>query len=385
METVRIRGLVKAATTVRRQLTQPATSSELYRLCAYAERTLRAVDEILAGHRAPVEAMSPASQRAYEFLRDVDFKSITPRTDDKPSRPAPGSMRIPGVKSDLEWAVYELATGPTDESAGKVYEFLSGASAQIERNMKALPADSLTPQSRNIRAWLAFFADRVNFQAYRAAMRRAKPAVEESLRRSPRFHAPAFIEFRPLRGLFRIRGNSGGATVSLATPAICFSEELFRSFAQAAFEGGSRQAILEAAVSDEYQDIQAELDALGGLDDQPRGMCHDLAQSFQRVNERYFGDTLSRPRLTWSKTFSGHKLGHYDPLRDTVMISALLDRRDVTSHTLDYLMYHELLHKKLGIDWRNGREDVHTARFYAEERRYEQYKLAELALRTLLS
>ena len=44
-------------------------------------------------------------------------------------------------------------------------------------------------------------------------------------------------------------------------------------------------------------------------------------------------------------------------------------------------MYHELLHKKLGVGWQNGRRAVHTPEFRRQEKRFEQCAMAETALR----
>jgi hypothetical protein len=85
--------------------------------------------------------------------------------------------------------------------------------------------------------------------------------------------------------------------------------------------------------------------------------------------------------LTWSRTFTGRKFGHYDPIRDTVMISCSLDRSSVPVQALDFVMYHELLHKQLGVDWRSGRAAAHTPEFRAAERRFDHYQEAEALLK----
>ncbi len=65
------------------------------------------------------------------------------------------------------------------------------------------------------------------------------------------------------------------------------------------------------------------------------------------------------------------------------MISRTLDYADVPAFVIDFVMYHELLHKKLGVAWRNGRRAVHTPAFRREENRFEQYTAAEAALAAL--
>ena len=49
--------------------------------------------------------------------------------------------------------------------------------------------------------------------------------------------------------------------------------------------------------------------------------------------------------------------------RENTTASATLDARDVPSYVVDFVVYHELLHKKHGAKWQNGRQAVHTSSF----------------------
>ena len=108
-----------------------------------------------------------------------------------------------------------------------------------------------------------------------------------------------------------------------------------------------------------------------------RGAFHDLIESFDRVNARYFEGKMARPRITWSRSFTGRKFGHYDTVKDWVMVSSTLDSASVPAFVVDFLMFHELLHKKHGIRWVNDRGHAHTSAFYAEEKTFEGHELAE--------
>jgi len=55
------------------------------------------------------------------------------------------------------------------------------------------------------------------------------------------------------------------------------------------------------------------------------------------------------------------------------MLSITLDAPDVPEVVVDFVMYHELLHKLLGVTVTNGRCNVHTPEFRAAERRFLQY------------
>lgn len=113
------------------------------------------------------------------------------------------------------------------------------------------------------------------------------------------------------------------------------------------------------------------------------GRHHDLAASFERVNRRYFDGRMPRPTLTWNATITHRKLGHYNLVTDTVLLSVTLDDPRVPAYVVDFVMYHELLHKQLGVRAVNGRQRAHTPEFRRAERRFHDFPRAEVFLRRL--
>ena len=114
-----------------------------------------------------------------------------------------------------------------------------------------------------------------------------------------------------------------------------------------------------------------------------RGRCHDLAQSFARVNAAYFAGELSPPRLTWSRGITKRLMGCYLAERDTLMLSLTLDCADVPAHIVDFVMYHELLHRVLGVPLVNGRRRPHGRAYREAERKFEGYAEADAFLKQL--
>jgi hypothetical protein len=111
----------------------------------------------------------------------------------------------------------------------------------------------------------------------------------------------------------------------------------------------------------------------GGL----RGRHYDLDDVFERVNLDYFGGRLARPRLAWSRSLTLRLLGYYQQSTDRLMISQALDDPRVPRCAMEMVMYHELLHKHLGIQVVNGRHYAHTDEFRHAERRFRQYDEAQ--------
>ncbi|MFH1211864.1 MAG: hypothetical protein V1659_02955 [Candidatus Woesearchaeota archaeon] len=91
-----------------------------------------------------------------------------------------------------------------------------------------------------------------------------------------------------------------------------------------------------------------------------------LEQSFVRVNEQYFSGMLEKTNLVWGgESFS--KLGSYEYGSDTIIISSIF-RSDY--ELLDYVMYHEMLHKKHSFQVKNGKGRYHTADFRTDEHKW---------------
>ena len=104
-----------------------------------------------------------------------------------------------------------------------------------------------------------------------------------------------------------------------------------------------------------------------------------LKESFDRINQKYFYNFMDSPNLIWGQE-SFAKLGSYEYISNTITISAVLRGE---SELLDYVMHHEMLHKKLKYKHKNGRNYHHTPEFRRMEREYED-KDAEKKLTVFL-
>ncbi len=105
-----------------------------------------------------------------------------------------------------------------------------------------------------------------------------------------------------------------------------------------------------------------------------------LFESFNRVNEKYFSNTVETPNLVWGN-HSVRKLGSYDYHTDTISISKIFLNQE--QEFLDYVMYHEILHKKIKFKSKNGRNRFHTGRFKKAEKAFENSSEIEQKLKTL--
>jgi hypothetical protein len=106
----------------------------------------------------------------------------------------------------------------------------------------------------------------------------------------------------------------------------------------------------------------------------------ELKKSFDRVNEKYFFNLIEQTNLVWG-SHSKRKLGSYEYGSDTITISRIFENK---LDMLDYIMYHEMLHKKHKFTTKNARSFHHTRIFKDAEKKFENQEQVEKDIRKLI-
>jgi hypothetical protein len=117
----------------------------------------------------------------------------------------------------------------------------------------------------------------------------------------------------------------------------------------------------------------------------PQGAHFDLEPMFAELNARFFEETISRPKLGWSRTRSRTMLGHYDASHNTIILSRLLDSPAVPRLAVEYVLFHEMLHLKHPVEHHGARRRVHTREFKHAEKRFPGLADAKAALKKIAS
>ncbi len=107
-----------------------------------------------------------------------------------------------------------------------------------------------------------------------------------------------------------------------------------------------------------------------------------LLEIFNKVNDKYFYGLLDPPNLVWGR-HSKRQLGSYEYAADTIIISSIL--KEAPQDLLDYVMYHEMLHKKHKFRSKNGKSYHHTREFKLDERKFENFSEIEKRLSAFLA
>jgi hypothetical protein len=111
------------------------------------------------------------------------------------------------------------------------------------------------------------------------------------------------------------------------------------------------------------------------------GRAFDLGEVYADLNRRFFGGGLYVP-ITWGRGVGrarrgGLTFGSYDPVLALIRIHPVLDRPDVPRYFLESVVYHEMLHHRMGgVPDRAGRTVYHTRAFREAEARFPRYREA---------
>jgi len=272
---------------------------------------------------------------------------------------------------------------------------LSGVARSTAENVVALCAahDSTPAQlplpSRRAFQWLAFLADPDQAAAAGDALGLTRHVLAQAgwPRRRPLAGCPVQVEFYPNAYLYRMRPEArrvrAPLRVTLAPGYLYAPPDVLDALLRAALGyGRAARARLHAyALSADFAETTQGLElatepAAGSL----AGKHYDLEQVFERVNAACFAGQLVRPRLAWSSTIARRLLGFYQHASDRLTLSRVLDDARVPPAAIDLVMYHELLHKQLGVQIVNGRHYAHTEAFHTAERRFPGYAAAKAFL-----
>ncbi|MBW2995134.1 SprT-like domain-containing protein [Candidatus Woesearchaeota archaeon] len=106
-----------------------------------------------------------------------------------------------------------------------------------------------------------------------------------------------------------------------------------------------------------------------------------LENSFNRINEKYFNGLIEKPNLCWG-SLSRKTLGTYNYHNDTINISKIF--KNAPKIFIDYVMYHETLHKKIKF-YKSGTKNYHhTKKFRDSEKQFQNQKIVEKELKAFL-
>ncbi|PSB48382.1 SprT-like family protein [Cyanosarcina cf. burmensis CCALA 770] len=390
--TIRIRGVVKAAQTAQNRLNSGIPPQEVAAFKASIVNSLEAIERLCAQGRMTPEQLPSKSRLAYFFLKGIDLDNL-PILESRiasPTKAPLGLKNIKGKQRSILQQLSALAASPTPKPDlfQKLLDSLTQAVAEIESiclQQQATPAD-LSKSSGTIYAWMKFLSDRSHLQMHIQATRSAwQTAQTVSRKYCQQLEVATEVTYQA--GLYKYRRQGNAATLTISEGFIHASRKVLTALVTDALVGKNQERsrlIKDFASSPEYSQVLLELDSFAcGNRDNAQGKCYDLEELFDRLNREYFASSLVKPRLSWTRLNTYRKFGYYHPAKDRVAISLTLDDARIPQFVVEFVLYHELLHKYHGAKLINGRRMVHTREFRLDEQQFKFYREASRWLEKL--
>ena len=266
---------------------------------------------------------------------------------------------------------------------------------KVKRLKNALKKKGISPSrlplpSYRAYLWLNFLGEEAQLRQHLSALRDYQSIAQEVLQNQAvigRLMNP-FLEVNIfcLPYIYQTKRQGGKTQLSIHEALINAPRKVKIDLALAALKGSkpALRDIRKYCSSREYYQmenlIRGSQQAQGSS---PRGRQVDLGQVFDKVNQDYFRGQLERPQLSWSVKRSYRRLGTYSAQLDQVTVSRTLDNMEIPSYVIEYIMYHELLHKKVGVQRANSGKRNHTKAFKDLEKQFKYYEEANQYLKTL--
>ena len=430
--TLRVHGLVKAMNIARRNLEEYSrrglSMSELEAFDTWVQSIVDQAEKICRQYEIKPDQLPTPSYRAYVFLKSLNIRALKPVENPQDTLEASGELEQSIYPSGGENSSENFqASSPMPKKQVRVANLikicsqfqtkLAEAALQVNKKGKAKrvntnslssefqetarqveqicrdedgsPSELPTP-SRRAYQWVKFLSDRENLKMHLDVLRLALRAasIKSEQRTACRRKIPAAIrnlpvhfEFFNLPAIYRIKTGRTSIKIIASEGFISAPPEVIEALVCMALlrdRGEYQASVKNYAVSDEFLEVLLAMElTVEESKEAARGQTYDLDTIFQRVNAQYFQGKLERPRLTWNQTLTHRKFGHYQPATDTVMISITLDQPEIPIYLVEFIMYHELLHKEMGLKIKNGRRYAHHKDFLEAEAKFEHYSEAK--------
>jgi hypothetical protein len=390
---VRIKGIVKTAERVKSQLQHGINPQEVDSFKAFVLNSLHTIEKICAEANTTPDSLPTRSRKAYSYLKSINWRNLplTERSREEltsTSIPTPTpTLRIKNIgkqQKNIQQQIGQLKPNHTDSQLESIGQALTDCIQEIDRicqQNKLTPA-ALTTPSRKAYAWMKFLTDKDNLKLHIQTAQKVKTLANRAIKAQKSDIREIQVTIANYNGLYKYKKNrQGNIELQLSEGFIQADDEILQTIINTAIRGNNpqdKQLIRHFSSTEAYSDIILELDLIADLDaETPQGNYYDLEALFHPINQEYFAGEMAKPRLTWNKTLTHRKLGHYEPLRDRVVMSRTLDSSHVPQIVVELVLYHELLHKHHGAKWLNGKRMVHTPEFRRSERQFQHYQEAQ--------
>jgi hypothetical protein len=390
---LQIRGLVKAAQKAKNKLKAGIKPQDASAFQKFIATSVESVESLCADVNIKPSSLSMRSRQAYYFLKSIDLQNL-PLVCISSNPVLPKTIGIKKIKIQQRAILHQISQISNSlvldcDDFQVLAKNISQIVGEIEQNCatsQVTPAN-LTKSSRQVYAWLKFLSVDCNLKLHIKTTQRLIEIANRVCNHDCQDVQNLSIDLTNIAGLYRARRLDNNVSLTICEGFINASDRILEALVKDSLLGKTKETttiIRDFAYTEEYSSILLELDLIVEvITENAAGKFYNLTRLFDKVNHEYFADCLDKPRLTWSDIQTYRQFGHYEPARDRVVISLTLDDPRIPEFVVEFVVYHELLHKHHGAKFVNGRHLVHTLEFRQDEHKFPYYKEAEAWLNKL--
>lgn len=382
MAELRVIGLVRLMRWAQAQLTMGISAEGADSFRTAIRQAIRQVDGLLERNHAPASKLPKPSFEAYRYLKGVELDRLPPPKTASRKKRTPIGMAA-AVQEAMLAGLPDIRTGKAEGVAAALREQIAGAAQVVEIacRRQGIQKGDLPGPTRRAALWLDFLSDPQMLAAHLQTLARLDRLAHQAVRGKSEVQ----VALANLAVLYRVNNRGRLLELIVHEGFLGASDEVLTALAGMALSRRSArrsQLVRAYTASPQFLTYSRSL-ATGGAKEHAApqsGELRQLVETFERINRDFFGGSLTRPALNWSRGLTYREFGHYQPSSDTVSISRSLIEPSVPAYVLDFVMYHELLHKQLGVKTSGTRQYAHTAEFRREEQRFPRCAEAKACL-----
>ncbi len=382
----------------REQLTNGIPTEGVEEFRQFISGTLSNVDQICHQNRISPKDLPAPSFRAYQYLKGINLQNLPVMDEVRVSTPTIRISNLSAAGRHIQHRLMEAALAEYQQTLGarkqmrNVQTLVHQQATYLELMLKKKNAslEDMPARSTQVARWLFFLNENDHFMA---AMEQLVNCcrIYEALRLKARTAKKVpplnqmFFEFTPMAALYRWRIKNGQGTLSMHPGFVLASPKVLEAIlSSAVLRRSTKHSLLirQTSGSPDFLTISKRMDGLVNMEDAV-GQYYDLNELFHDVNQHYFKNRCQAPKLKWTTRFTRRKYGMYLPSTDTVVVSLSLDQPSVPRYVVEFIVYHELLHKILGMKDTAKRQIAHTTEFRRRERLFERYEEAQQFLESM--
>jgi hypothetical protein len=391
---IRIQGAVRAANRAKQKLKQGITPQEVTSFQQFVNDSIKAIEQICIQAELTPKQLPAPSRQAYHFLQNIDLNNLPLiHSQSIATATSVSKLHLKNVlkkQGTIQQHIERITANSTPQTIQSLSQTLANCTAEIEKicSERQLTPAALNTPSRRAYAWMKFLTEEDNLQLHLDALYRARTLGQKIMATQRQNKIKVKVELTNFACLYKYKTTPNQTHLQLSEGFIQADDDILTAVMKVALEGKSKKEVRlvrQFGLTEAYQDVILELDLIADVAaETPLGDHYNLDELFEKVNREYFESNLDKPRLTWNRVLTKRKFGHYEKARDRVAIGQILDDRRIPEFVVEFVLYHELLHKHHGISWVKGKCRAHTPAFRRSERQFRFYREASEWLKKLV-